>query len=491
MGSSLASFICAVGISGLFYLDRDNSARTSKFLWLPVIWLWINASRPISNWLGVPYESAGQASAGNLIDQLVAGLLILGGIIAIVQRRKIATAVLRSSWPIVLYFSFCLFTLLFSDFPGWGFKRWSRGLGDLVMVMIVVTENEPAAALRLFFSRSAFILFPASVLLVKYYPDLSRYYSPEGLQLIGGVTTNKNILGVGTFLLIMGALWQVLALLNDRKQPNRTRRLLAQCTLLALGLELLVMARSATSGACFALGAFLMLVIPLIRRRTVALHALILVILLAGGIAKLLGIQGEVMKGMGRSSDFTGRTEIWKILQGMDTNPIVGAGFETFWVGPRLEYMNHIFPGINESHNGYLEVWLNLGGIGLSLIVLILGQGYNSAVGAFRRDPLLGGLLVAYIITAVTYNVTEAGFRMLGPEWIFVVLSVVAAGRLRGVDDVPSQSRQELVDPSDQWAIPSPRSEPRISSRVGSAFFSSDMRTTLVRARLDETDQFG
>jgi O-antigen ligase len=213
-----------------------------------------------------------------------------------------------------------------------------------------------------------------------------------------------------------------------------------------MGIDLLMMAHSATAGACFVLGAGLMLATPLTRRRPAALHALVLVILLGGGLAKLLDIQGEVMKGMGRSSDLTGRTEIWKVLEGLDTNPIVGAGFETFWYGPRLVYMNRIFPSINESHNGYIEVWLNLGGTGLLLIALILGQGYRSAVATFRRDPPLGGLLVAYIVTAVPYNISEAGFRMLGPEWIFVVLSSMAAGRLGVIEGRRQRSARDVAE---------------------------------------------
>ena len=47
----LAFLICSTGIAGLFFLDRDKSVRTSKALWLPVIWLWIAASRPVSLWL--------------------------------------------------------------------------------------------------------------------------------------------------------------------------------------------------------------------------------------------------------------------------------------------------------------------------------------------------------------------------------------------------------------------------------------------------------
>jgi O-antigen ligase len=68
---------------------------------------------------------------------------------------------------------------------------------------------------------------------------------------------------------------------------------------------------------------------------------------------------------------------------------------------------------LNEVHNGYIEVYLNLGWLGVALIALILGQGYRRAVSAFRRDSALGALLLAYVVTALTYNIDEAGFRML------------------------------------------------------------------------------
>jgi hypothetical protein len=35
--------------------------------------------------------------------------------------------------------------------------------------------------------------------------------------------------------------------------------------------------------------------------------------------------------------------------------------------------------------------------------------------------------MLAYIITAAFYSITEAGFRVLGPSWIFLVLAVVCA----------------------------------------------------------------
>jgi len=87
---------------------------------------------------------------------------------------------------------------------------------------------------------------------------------------------------------------------------------------------------------------------------------------------------------------------------------------------------------------------LNLGWVGIGLIALILLQGYRTTARAFRRDPALGGLLVAYVVTAAVYNITEAGFRMLDPLWFFLLLSLVAASRLRHAGDGSLRSRQGL-----------------------------------------------
>ncbi len=42
-------------------------------------------------------------------------------------------------------------------------------------------------------------------------------------------------------------------------------------------------------------------------------------------------------------------------------------------------------------------------------------------------NPSVGGLMLAYIIAAAVYSITEAGFRMLDPIWIFLLLAVVSA----------------------------------------------------------------
>ncbi|HEV2730267.1 MAG TPA: O-antigen ligase family protein [Terriglobales bacterium] len=435
MQPSLAALICVVGIAGLFYLDRDRSLRTSMALWLPITWLLIVGSRPVSSWLGMGptnLDAASQLVEGSPFDAVVFAILLALGIAVLVRRNKRTISFLTASGPILVYFGYCLVSVLWSDAPDLSLKRWLKAIGDLVMVLVVVTEREPQNAFRRLYSRIGFVLLPLSVLFIRYFEYLGRGYDPDGRPMNTGVTTNKNTLGVITLVISLGVLWRVLELLRAKHTPNRARHLWAQGILLAFGVAVLAMANSMTSVACFMLGSVLILAtnLPVIRRQPHAVHVLVVLIVLGGGLVMLFGGQASVTHALGRESNLTGRTDIWAAVLPVVPNPIVGAGFENFWFGPRLDkvwsrlsqYMH-----VNEAHNGYIEVYLNLGWIGLFLIVVIVISGYRGAIGAFRRDPAFGSLMLAYVAASAIYSITEAGFRLLNPIWIFFLLAVIAA----------------------------------------------------------------
>jgi exopolysaccharide production protein ExoQ len=437
MSTSLATLICAVGVLGLFYLDRDKNLHTSKALWIPVLWILINGSRPVSFWLGMApaTHSVSQLLEGNPVDRLISAVLIGVGLFTLMSRARQVTALLKRNWPILLYFSYCLVSVIWSDFSGVALKRWIKAIGDLVMVFVVVTDAQPTAALRRLVTRTGFILLPASVLMIKYYGQLGRAYDTwTGQPTNVGVTVTKNMLGVLTFVLSLSALWLVLRLMRDKNQPNRVRHFIAQGALLAFGLSLLWMAQSATSGICFTLGAVLIFATSLerFRKQPRAIHVLVLAILIIGGSAVLFGNE-TVAHAVGRQTNLTGRTEIWQTVIPMVPNPIVGAGFDSFWLGPRLETMWRLYPSLylNEAHNGYIETYLNLGVVGVLLIVLLLLSGYRNAVKSFRYEEAFGAnsLLLAYVFTAAFYSITEAGFREMFVIWTFLVLAIVASSQ--------------------------------------------------------------
>jgi O-antigen ligase len=169
-----------------------------------------------------------------------------------------------------------------------------------------------------------------------------------------------------------------------------------------------------------------------IRTQPRRVNALCLGIILVGGLLVLSGGAKIVTSALGRHSDLTGRTEIWKGVIASSGNPIIGSGFESFWntsstiVAQNLPEIYDV-DNLNSAHNGYLEVWLNLGWIGVFLIASIIIFGYRRACKAFQRDQEIGSLILAYIATGAFYSITEAGFRVLTPSWIFLLLAVVSA----------------------------------------------------------------
>lgn len=438
---SLPLIVFIIGIAGLFFLNREKSARASAAVWLPAIWFSLNGSRSIMSWLGKGSE------ADSPVDEGVACILLVLAIITLIRRKSAGRSV-KLDWAIILYFSYCLVSTMWSDFPAHAFQRWIKSLGDVVMAMVLVTDAQPSEALRHFFSRAGFVLLPMSVLLERYYPALGRGYTIDGLEIVTGVTNNKNSLGVLTFVIGLAALWQVIDLLKTKeKRPGFGRRLLAQGVLLCFACTLLIDARSATSGACFVLGAIFMVVtaLPFFSRRPRLAQALVIAILLAGGATVFLGGAEAAAHVAGREN-LSGRTWIWSFLIPANPNAAVGAGFESFWFGPRLTQLRLISSNINEAHNGYVEVFLNLGLIGIFLLVLLLVQGFRKSLRAFRQDASLGSLLVAFVLTATVYGYTEAGFRMLDPIWFCLLLALIMATRILAVSAKETSSAHLRLD---------------------------------------------
>jgi exopolysaccharide production protein ExoQ len=439
MNPIIATLIYVCGIAGLFYLDRNTSVRTSRALWLPVIYLWITGSRSVSDWLGIsPSGSTNIQLEGSPLDAAVLGLLLVCSIGVIIFRWRKARILLAANWPILIYFVYCLASVSWSEHPDVAFKRWIKSIIDVAMAMIVVTDGQPVVAFRRMVSRVGFVLLPLSLLYIKYYPNLGRSSSPSGEMENTGVTTNKNILGVVLLVICLGTLWHLVILLRDRAGRKSKRRLVAQGVLLAFGVFLLRTAHSATSIACFMLGGGLILATNhrAFRGKPARVQLLCLALVLVGAVTFLLTGQDDVANVLGRDSTLSGRTEIWSVLIPTVSNSMFGTGFESYWISPSaqkawstLSQLGWWHPEIlvPEAHNGYIEVYLNLGWIGLSLIATILITGFRRAIAAVKRYPSFAGLLVAYVMVSIVYSITEAGFRMLDPIWFYLLLAIVSS----------------------------------------------------------------
>lgn len=432
MNPHIATLLCLSLISALFVWNRDRSGRVSLALWLPCIWLSIGCSRMLSAWFGVgdSVESSERYIDGNPLDRAFLAVIVLVGISVLVRRRRRAMAILQRNLPIVLFLAYCALSVLWSDYMDVALKRWVKSLGDFTMVMVVLTEDDPFVAVKVWLSRVGFWLVPLSVLLVKYYPNLGRGYNRfTWTPFYQGVATDKNGLGLMCLVCGLAGVWQVVQLMKSAASFKEKRKsLLAQGILLAMVLWLLWKSNSMTSLSCFVMGSVLIICggFRFFTRGKWAIQVVFAGLLTVTLTALFLSIGSGLVATLGRDQSLTGRTEIWKAVLSMPINPLVGTGFESFWLGERLEQLWRMYwweP--NEAHNGYIEVYLNLGWIGIMLLGFLLATGYRAAIAAFRRAPLEGGIRVAFLFVAIAYNCTESAVRIMNPAWICLLLSLV------------------------------------------------------------------
>jgi len=429
MTQVICTIICIAGIAWLFYLDRDPESRPSPALWIPTLWLLICGSRSVTEWLAMrPAVSLSQQySQSSPMDAAFYAVLIASGLTILNLRSQRVKSFLRQNLPLLLFFAYCALSTLWSDFPFVAFKRWSKSAGDLVMIMIVLTDAQPKHAIRQLFNRAAFVLLPLSVLFIMCFPDLGAGYNPEDMTFMYfGVTTFKNMLGLIAMVCGLFSLWQLVRAHEHYAMHNRRDHLIAQATIFIVASWLIVKANSMTSLVCLVLAGTLMILVgqrSVLRLRP-GVPLIVATVLTLPAIVLFLDPLGTLLHSLGRNSTLTGRTLIWQAVLSLHTNPWFGTGFESFWLGNRLERVWHMsVDGIQEAHNGYLELYLNLGWCGILLLGAVIVVGYARALAAVHSDRQDGRLRLALLTATLIFSLTEAGFRMLSPMWLAFLLA--------------------------------------------------------------------
>jgi len=233
----------------------------------------------------------------------------------------------------------------------------------------------------------------------------------------------------------LASVWSFIGASEDRGMPHRTRHLIAHGIMIGTAIWLIIRADSMTSLSCLFLAGAVMVFVSQrrINRRPGSVLAVVCAAIGLPLSALFINTFGTLVHTLGRNSTLTGRTSIWKAVLSLHTNPLVGTGFESFWLGGRLEAVwNMSVKGIQEAHNGFIELYLNLGWAGLILLGVLIVTGYRNAVITLRRDPNVGRLQLAFLTAALIFSFTEAGFRMLTPIWFAFLLATarVSSGLL-------------------------------------------------------------
>ena len=381
--------------------------------------------------------TAQSVESGSSLDEVVFLFLILTSL-WVLSRRPINWGRLFSqNSALVAFLFFALLSLCWSGFPFITFKRWFRDLGNYLAMLVVISDAQPMEATRTVLRRLTYLLIPLSIVLIKYFPDLSNSYDAwTGALMVAGVATSKNTLG--TIFLVCGVflLWDSLIRWPDRKNRRTRQTLVVNASFVGMVLWLVNITKSTTSEICLVLGCFVLVALrtQISKRHSRALKVLVpsaflLYLLLDFG----LGLNGKMAEAVGKSPTLTDRTFIWAFLLKMHTDPLFGTGYQSFWIGPRLQYFwQYSGQGhINEAHNGYLEIYLELGLIGVLLMATFLVKAYRTICRNLNNGSQLAALGMAMWIILLFYNMSEAALEagLLYTVFLITVVNTYAPQR--------------------------------------------------------------
>ena len=116
------------------------------------------------------------------------------------------------------------------------------------------------------------------------------------------------------------------------------------------------------------------------------------------------------------------------MLRSIAKRPLLGYGFYAFWLGMKGESARLIVGThwvFGYAHNGFLEIWLQLGLVGVVVFFITLFQAIKNAWFCLRRGCPPGvQWYIGIIALTLVYNVDES--TVLWPIDLLTVLYMVA-----------------------------------------------------------------
>jgi O-antigen ligase len=425
--------IALVGTFGfvffLFRRDIRQKPNVTGAVWLPIIWVVLMGSRSVAQWLFLcGFKTLGSVEEGTPLDALVYSSLIIAGLYVLNKRQVNLSEVFQNNGWLMAFLLYCFIAILWSDFPFVALKRWIKMLGHPIMALILLTEPDSDEALARLMKRSAYVLLPFSIMAIKWYPDIGRRFDEwTGLASNVGITHSKNMLGGSC--LVLGFFFICHFLRTRRSEKGKARRdeLRLMGLLLVMIAYLLRKSHDATATICLLIATGVIFIVGRrwVDKRMIGTYALLALIVLV--VAQLaFGIFERVGELSGHESTQMGRIELWRDCLAVDTNPVFGVGFESFWLGDRLHLVKGGRPWTpNEAHNGYLETYLNLGLVGVFMLFGLIVATFRKIRCDLLRNFVWGRYELGFLATILFYNLTEATFKGLSLTWfIFFIVTM-------------------------------------------------------------------
>jgi exopolysaccharide production protein ExoQ len=163
---------------------------------------------------------------------------------------------------------------------------------------------------------------------------------------------------------------------------------LSRIAYILLSAVLIVMSKSMTGCLLLAFLLAYVFVMRVVQRFPKKESVLLVLLLMVGGVLPLV-VAGifyfkEIMYLVGKDPTLTGRTTIWRaVVVAAMKRPLLGYGYKAFWTGLQGESGSVLMSNgwsFAQAHNGFLEVWLGIGALGLAVVLYSLIKAFRNAL---------------------------------------------------------------------------------------------------------------
>lgn len=400
---------------------------------------------------------AGQSGGGSLLRQLLwLSICLLAVVLAL--RESVSSQFVVPRWQTIVLFLPLLYaaaSYAWSYDPPTTMRRAAL-LAVLVIIAFVVFARAQGAQrdfLRVL-NRSVALLVAASLVVTAAFPAYS--ITDIGWR---GVATHKNEFGQ---LAAVGTLLGIAAIVAGQRALGMVA--VAVClALLALSRSLtaaisltfvLVLVGSGASFARLSRGSreFRIVALCLVMFCVAIGH----VVVVFGLVPRPLELVQMAFAAAGKSTTLTGRTELWDLvlLNTRFHDPLTGGGFGSFWTGltGAAGYVSWRFPGgyVGSAHNGYIDVFNELGYLGLAILCLFVVTQVAMLIGSQRVSRAERFFHWAVIFFALIVNTTESSFWR-GTSFLNIVI-LMSYCRLLGLVGAGSATQRRPVPaPHRSW----------------------------------------
>lgn len=377
------------------------------------------------------------SATGNVVNQVSRISLFVLAVPFFLTGARQTLTLLKAAAPLLAVYLWLALTVLWSDYPTVTVRRM---IGDgLLLFMLFAMIPSSAGPRHLFWSLAAAL---SAVILLNWisialFPALTE--SPIGTR---GVYTSKNTAGSVALVacVVLGGACFVAA-------DWRKRAVLFVLWLLAVAFLYKTESKTSQGVAILILAAFPIVYLLLSRSRAsgvlIAIAALVAVAVAVVLVAAFDLSREAVLSAIFGDPTLTQRTIIWSaLMQNLQERPLLGVGWAAFWdVGNELNPINapaNVFfrnaALINTAHNGYIDMMLQAGLIGLLLKLFVIARLIYVYISLVVRPELalpdrrVLATFMALALAVIVNNLTESMIFRAGDPFSFTFQMIYLIG---------------------------------------------------------------